>query len=598
MQQEIAAVLARYLVHKGFVYSGGIHGTASGMISSAFATEAFTSNHNRIRAGVGGVGGTAAINYSAMGAASNDTAWVVICAAQGNSFNNFSRVTGTNYFVDVVSTTQPTWPDDSTPLMKVTISGGNITAVLDLRYPASFVLFGRYDVTDALYGAVGDGITDDTSAFVAALAAYGSGFPNPAGVPPLTSNPPTVSIEGKLVFVPRGWYKVSSTLTVPKNTILQGQGMDASRILQFGNIDQIILSDNSHLYDLGLVGGGSLGYTGRGIVIPEGHFNGGYQRIERCRVEEHLNFCLELPQAADPLNNTPGAYLTLRDCFMGRYDGATFDATIREAVKLPNSDATGGIKRTFDNLITYGFRGIHLGGSTLTSVYNCRMGSIVFTANTSKCVVQNCRITGFEKLTGTENVVAGNIIGSNPNADHITLDANAFYCRLGPNAYGNEFTSSPRAQPLDSSGNNTNWLIIVDLDYAMPWKADTVDPVIGNGSIVSTYSREGHTVTWTGHITIGSTTTLGTGNWYFTPPFPAYPSNTTARATGTFYTTRDSVSYRIGVCRIISGAGSPGQLYCYTENQEGVLHSTVPAAWWIAGDTLDFTITYNMAATP
>lgn len=57
------------------------------------------------------------------------------------------------------------------------------------------------------YGAVGDGVTDDTTAIQAALTAAG---------------------EGREVFLPKGKYKVSSTLIIPKSTKLVGESQLAA----------------------------------------------------------------------------------------------------------------------------------------------------------------------------------------------------------------------------------------------------------------------------------------------------------------------------------------------------------------------------------
>lgn len=66
---------------------------------------------------------------------------------------------------------------------------------------------GIADVTDAAYGAVGDGITDDTAAFVAAIAA--------------------VAVAGGVVFVPPGVYLVDcDALTLPGGVTLMGTGVN------------------------------------------------------------------------------------------------------------------------------------------------------------------------------------------------------------------------------------------------------------------------------------------------------------------------------------------------------------------------------------
>jgi len=95
----------------------------------------------------------------------------------------------------------PVLPADSVYLLKATIVNGAVTAVKDLRQPASFARTGVYDITDPLYGAVGDGTTDDTAAIQAALSA-----------------------NGNVVVCPTGSYKVTSTLEITRAVHFKGLG--------------------------------------------------------------------------------------------------------------------------------------------------------------------------------------------------------------------------------------------------------------------------------------------------------------------------------------------------------------------------------------
>lgn len=134
-----------------FVVSGGIHSTAGGMTSSAFAVVAYTNLCKRVSQAA------ATINYSARGCGATDTAWVIASASSANTINNFAREPGTDYFVDCTSSTQPALPSDSVWLMKTTISGSAISAVTDLR--PLFVglcthFVSRYDSFDAAMTAL------------------------------------------------------------------------------------------------------------------------------------------------------------------------------------------------------------------------------------------------------------------------------------------------------------------------------------------------------------------------------------------------------------------------------------------------------------
>ena len=58
------------------------------------------------------------------------------------------------------------------------------------------------------------------------------------------------------------------------------------------------------------------------------------------------------------------------------------------------------------------------------------------------------------------------------------------------------------------------------------WTAVTTNPVLGNGTLTSRYMRIGKTFDWQVLITMGSTTTFGTGSWQLTLPFAAFAVNT------------------------------------------------------------------------
>src|SRR5687768_15550898 len=54
--------------------------------------------------------------------------------------------------------------------------------------------------------------------------------------------------------------------------------------------------------------------------------------------------------------------------------------------------------------------------------------------------------------------------------------------------------------------------------YTPVWTAASTQPAIGNGSLNGRYTRIGKTVIGWLNLTFGSTTTPGTGQWFFTPP--------------------------------------------------------------------------------
>jgi hypothetical protein len=63
--------------------------------------------------------------------------------------------------------------------------------------------------------------------------------------------------------------------------------------------------------------------------------------------------------------------------------------------------------------------------------------------------------------------------------------------------------------------------------YVPTWAAITTNPAIGNGTLQGFYMRIGKTIHFRVVITMGSTTTYGTGQWYAT--LPVAPVSTLGR---------------------------------------------------------------------
>lgn len=74
-------------------------------------------------------------------------------------------------------------------------------------------------VTPQKFGAVGDGITDDTSAFQSAIA------------------------SGNKIFIPKGEYKITSRLSIPSGTILTGDGV-GTVIKSYDDDGTFLIGDN------------------------------------------------------------------------------------------------------------------------------------------------------------------------------------------------------------------------------------------------------------------------------------------------------------------------------------------------------------------
>ena len=100
-----------------FVVSGGIHGTVVGLTAAPSALVAFPGGFYTTEIG--------AITY-----ADASTTWVIADSDTIGDLGGYTRVAGTHYLTAVVSTPLPS---GTLRLMRVTTSGGAITAVVDER---------------------------------------------------------------------------------------------------------------------------------------------------------------------------------------------------------------------------------------------------------------------------------------------------------------------------------------------------------------------------------------------------------------------------------------------------------------------------------
>jgi hypothetical protein len=141
------------------VWSGGIHGTAGGLVSGAFATEAFVPERVNQT--------STAITYVA---AATDTCWTIV-SSDNDGIVGWTRVGTTAYYYQCEgdgTPNEPALPANSAWLLRANIVASAINSVVDLR--GTNVTRGLvFNATDNIPGFVGDG-TDETAAYTTATA--------------------------------------------------------------------------------------------------------------------------------------------------------------------------------------------------------------------------------------------------------------------------------------------------------------------------------------------------------------------------------------------------------------------------------------------
>jgi hypothetical protein len=146
---------------------------------------------------------------------------------------------------------------------------------------------------------------------------------------------------------------------------------------------------------------------------------------------------------------------------------------------------------------------------------------------------------------------------------------------------------------LTVGDSGLNWTDPAWTTYTPTWTAATTNPVLGNGTIAGRYRKFGRTVHLQIDLTMGSTTTYGTGAWSLSLPMAAGSS------TGS----RIGVAQALGASRfpgqvvISAGATATSPFFPATSSVSNLSSatSTVPITW-TTGNELRVTVTYEAAS--
>jgi len=124
--------------------------------------------------------------------------------------------------------------------------------------------------------------------------------------------------------------------------------------------------------------------------------------------------------------------------------------------------------------------------------------------------------------------------------------------------------------------------------YTPVWSTYGDAPAIGNGSLTGEFSKQGNTITVNIEFTVGSTTTFGTLGFKFSLP---RPNGANSRAVGTCCALLSSTStYTVGAC-LVNQSSITTDLLVATGNQFYGFDAATPFAW-AAGDRLTISVTY------
>lgn len=416
-------------------------------------------------------------------------------------------------------------------------------------YPAntvgSAILYNRRK-TVKTFGAVGDGIANDTVAIKAAISAAG-----PYGV---------------VIFDEASEYLVTETIVQPTGQQWIGQGGQRSARLKKGfNGDLVVMGSLGAISDLTLNNNGA-NFTGRGIYVPSGFS----QTIYRVRSVQSKGPSLEFAQDAGG------------GCNVFTFEGDTTDQGSVGAIKI--SGDAGPHPRMFNGIwLSGGFidlAGPGAGNGCSFSNFYIRniktIGPVV--GGTALCHFANGRfatISDVTTLSGSDITMVG-VAFSGP-VELVNMQGfKAQACTFGAG-----ITEDFATCRFNDYSDQTK-------TYSPTWSQSSgLQPSIGNGSLTGKYTRNGYLVKFDMSLTVGSTTSFGNSSsaWQFSLPVGGTQNSNQDLIAGFCFDASAGTDYLIG------GQIASGSKQLILSRNGSAVRAGYPFDWAV-GDTIRASITY------
>lgn len=404
------------------------------------------------------------------------------------------------------------------------------------------------------FGAVGDGVTDDTAAIQAAIDA---------------ATAPSPSIRAKLyVPVPDGpdyFYKITAPLVVNNNFLTIEFASTLAIFKKFFNGEIFrIVGGEVELLRCGIDGNGGT-YTGGGIRLANASAIS--FKLINARITETLSSPILIEPNAGALAKFIGGML--------QPFGAS--ATGTPAISMTGAD-TSPANRKLLGFSTGGAPIADCTGAETMQIEACD-GSLIITSATSKKVsaVGNRMQTGGTNCTiaGIDHCYTGNTMAS--SFELAALASN--------NVVKNNVTVGQEV--IDGSGNTSNKVILNNQSVTPVWTAVTTNPVLNNGALTGNFCREDKMIDYTVDLLMGAATTYGTGEYLFSLPFAS-----AARAfMGSVWALDNGTAFRTGTVLIPASSTTAS---VYFDGGASSMSPTVPITW-ASGDRMRFQIRYEAA---
>jgi len=290
------------------------------------------------------------------------------------------------------------------------------------------------------------------------------------------------------------------------------------------------------------------------------------------------------------------------DIYYSAGTGSSADAAIAIGVTGTSTLYTS-ISAVKTSTSTYGIKYYDHGASAIS---DSQLGTVDMTAGAA--YINNCRIVGDYIVTNAFNQIKNSTISGDVTLGDgsSTPSGISFGPGIGMQSGATITINKMRESHVDCVNLGNGGITITDnltgnaadignniffppLAWAPTWRAVSADPSIGNGTISGFYTRQGSRINVTIYILMGSTTTYGTGSYYFPLPAP-----TKSGFSGGVFCEDSGTGYLYGQALGGFDFGDNIRLIRYSDGFQ--FAPTIPITW-ANGDEINIDVTYTVDNT-
>ncbi|MGZ4587710.1 MAG: hypothetical protein ACXVX9_07890, partial [Mycobacteriaceae bacterium] len=352
--------------------------------------------------------------------------------------------------------------------------------------------------------------------------------------------------------------------TLPSNTVIRGSGKFATTILKAFNGDMFTPGQGVTMSDFTINGQGAT-YTGR-IASITGTL--GAQTFDRLKLFNADLECIWFGYQA-------GSGFVSNNCDIWRYNAASGSG--RYAIVVEDVQQLSAVPRSFNQLASGGQATFDFGGADDFFISQSFLNDLHYSGNSSGVHVTASRLgspVATQSIRGSNNtIVACDVYAA------LQIESGYGGMCLGPNAYQNA--------PVDLSGLATNKIIHDSYAYTPVLTTSGTAPSLGNATITGVYSRSGTVIIAEVDFTVGSTTTLGTGDLRFSLPYARSSGQTSITGQAIIFPAGGSTQYTAAV-QIVGAVGYVRLI----RDTTGAVSGTSPATL-ATGSNIRIGITYR-----